>query len=1235
MGKFVQQTKCVIQKNFYSNIGSYGELFCFLIFTFLLASINWLYSFGSSGALVFAQSYMLFPNFLVNLIFLMIIVTEKINRQKENQLIMGLKLSSYYTGWIISFFLWICINASVSMIIFLSYLALSNYQFTFYDYIMFYIQYIFFSFAYVGQTCMISSFFSNPRIAVYIYILINIFIDMSIDELLSSNQQKYLTFIISIFPQDLIFYYWIKQFNFNHKDLNDLDQITFGYTFGLFVFLVQGTIGILLFLYLDQIIPHSIGKQKSPFFICQYLFRNKKHQVDSGQVTLIQNLELQHYNSLGSELINPQDQIIQIDNNKNYVIKLFQLTKVYSGQSVVNQLSLKLNKNTIFSLLGHNGAGKSTTINMICGLIEKTSGQIHINGYDIDKNLDEIRQDLGYCSQKDILYQDMTVKQHLQFYGQLKLVNQLQLSVQIEHVLQICHLQQEQNIYVKNLSRGGKRKLCLAIALMGNSKVLLLDEPTSGLDPISRQQIYNILSEIKQDRCIILTTHYLEEAQELSDYIGIIQQGKLTVFGTADQIKKQFSIGYNILIECQNELHQNQIQDQIQATLNLICKNEILFIPQKKNLKLNIPLSNRNNMASVLEYLETVQNINIQFEMTTLEDAYIKIHSQTDWVDNQIDIDNNILLNKIFFNFTPHFDFINQVYCLFMSRIYMTGQNKRQYIIFLISWALCMGIFYFYLKYFHFYIITASYIVNKLIYISSSQESTYYEQQKNILDQYLAHGAKIISYYTSVFLFDLVVLIFEQIITIIIFLISYKIKYDNDNEYHSTHPSSTYVEYCQQYFLNMIRYQIFLTLLIMAQKCQIYAFISFYKSSRFFQFFSPCSIVCLNILEVRTFSLFIDKGNQFIGIFIPLWPLWPLFADSDEQEKSLIASIIFYFLLTNYVKYKQFQRQSSQNFQGNIQVNQVNYKIKNKTILENIDFTIQPSEIFGLLGPNGAGKTSTYEIITRKNKPNSGFVEIKNESTKVGLVPSFSPLHDDLTLVQHFKIYGQLKGLSSDKINTFIESYCSYMDLNKIQNKKAAVLTGGERRKVQIGIALIGNSSILLMDEPTAGLDPLFGQQFQQLILKTCQQIQSSIFITTNSMTEAQRICGTIGIIINGQLKFKGTLNELRQQYDNRIQLSFILKNKEDKEQLKQLVIQNLTVNIIEVQTQSEKKLTVFVDNQIIKLSQVFRFCQTTEVDNLINDFQIQQASLDQIYKLYVSQQQIDNNPQEIEEDFY
>lgn len=195
--------------------------------------------------------------------------------------------------------------------------------------------------------------------------------------------------------------------------------------------------------------------------------------------------------------------------------------------------------------MGHNGAGKTTTISLLTGLLSKSSGDVKIYGMDLNEDIDEIRKYTGLCSQKDILYDNLTVEEHLRFVGDIKQVKREDLEKELVETLEKCKLTSEKDKQAGILSGGFKRKLSLGMSLIGGSKIVYLDEPTSGLDPVSRQAIWDILEQIrKEERTIILTTHFLDEADRLADRISIMSRGQLLCMGSSNFIKKNFGEGY-------------------------------------------------------------------------------------------------------------------------------------------------------------------------------------------------------------------------------------------------------------------------------------------------------------------------------------------------------------------------------------------------------------------------------------------------------------------------------------------------------------------------------------------------------------------------------------------------------------------------------------------------------------------------------------------------------------------
>ncbi|KAI4386530.1 hypothetical protein MLD38_004457 [Melastoma candidum] len=236
----------------------------------------------------------------------------------------------------------------------------------------------------------------------------------------------------------------------------------------------------------------------------------------------------------------------------NRCIQIRNLHKVYrtvkGNCCAVNSLSLTLFENQILSLLGHNGAGKSTTISMLVGLLQPTSGDAFVFGKSIKTCMDKIRKILGVCPQNDILFPELTVREHLEIYAVLKGVHQNLINTVVNEMIDEVGLGDKMNTTVSALSGGMKRKLSLGIALIGNSKVIVLDEPTSGMDPYSMRLTWQLIKKKKKGRIILLTTHSMDEAEELGDRIAIMANGSLKCCGSSLFLKHQYGVGYTLTL---------------------------------------------------------------------------------------------------------------------------------------------------------------------------------------------------------------------------------------------------------------------------------------------------------------------------------------------------------------------------------------------------------------------------------------------------------------------------------------------------------------------------------------------------------------------------------------------------------------------------------------------------------------------------------------------------------------
>ena len=219
------------------------------------------------------------------------------------------------------------------------------------------------------------------------------------------------------------------------------------------------------------------------------------------------------------------------------MIKINNLTKKYKDKLAVDNLNLEIKTGELFSLLGTNGAGKTTTIKMLSTLILPTGGTITINDLDIIKDREKIKRIINISPQEIAIAPNLTVLENLYFMAGIYEIKKAK--EKINELIKLFKLEEVLNQKAKTLSGGYQRKLSIAISLINDPKILFLDEPTLGLDVISRRELWHIIENLKGEITIILTAHYMEEAEILSDRIGIMNKGKLIELGTSKQLIKK------------------------------------------------------------------------------------------------------------------------------------------------------------------------------------------------------------------------------------------------------------------------------------------------------------------------------------------------------------------------------------------------------------------------------------------------------------------------------------------------------------------------------------------------------------------------------------------------------------------------------------------------------------------------------------------------------------------------
>ncbi|XP_065635270.1 ABC transporter A family member 1 [Quercus suber] len=324
----------------------------------------------------------------------------------------------------------------------------------------------------------------------------------------------------------------------------------------LLMMLVDALLYCAIGLYLDKVLPRENGVRYPWNFIFSSSFWKNK-SIAAHHASNLKATSTDNKTSLSrKDTFEPAVEVISLDMKQQELdgrcIQIRNLHKVYATKKgnccAVNSLQLTLYENQILALLGHNGAGKSTTISMLVGLLTPTSGDAMVFGKNIITDMDEIRKTLGVCPQNDILFAELTVKEHLEIFAILKGVNEEFLERVVMDMIDEVGLADKTNTTVKALSGGMKRKLSLGIALIGDSKVIILDEPTSGMDPYSMRLTWQLIKKLKKGRIILLTTHSMDEADELGDRIAIMANGSLRCCGSSLFLKHQYGVGYTLTL---------------------------------------------------------------------------------------------------------------------------------------------------------------------------------------------------------------------------------------------------------------------------------------------------------------------------------------------------------------------------------------------------------------------------------------------------------------------------------------------------------------------------------------------------------------------------------------------------------------------------------------------------------------------------------------------------------------
>jgi len=300
------------------------------------------------------------------------------------------------------------------------------------------------------------------------------------------------------------------------------------------------------------------------------------------------------------------------------LLEIKNLSKSYGDLLAVNDLSLGIYAGEVFGLLGPNGAGKTTTINLISGLLKPDSGEVFLRGERFATGDAEIRSKIGICPQENVLWKKLTPSEQMNFLGNMYDVNPSFIRKRSEEILKDLGLAAVKNQLAGTLSGGMQRRLNIALALIHDPELLILDEPEAGLDPQSRVSVREYIKSLAEQKTVLLTTHNMDEAERMADRVAIIDQGKLLVLDTPDELKQTVGEGDVLEISIKNPARINSVLPYLNDWAQTMMVDDILHIRA---------LDLVNQLQTILAYLEKGGILfgDIRMRKNTLEDVFIQL----------------------------------------------------------------------------------------------------------------------------------------------------------------------------------------------------------------------------------------------------------------------------------------------------------------------------------------------------------------------------------------------------------------------------------------------------------------------------------------------------------------------------------------------------------------------------------------------------------------------------------
>uniref|UniRef100_A0A8C3FSX6 ABC transporter domain-containing protein n=1 Tax=Chrysemys picta bellii TaxID=8478 RepID=A0A8C3FSX6_CHRPI len=908
---------------------------------------------------------------------------------------------------------------------------------------------------------------------------------------------------------------------------------------------------MLLAIYFDKVLPDKYGMKYPPLFCLKPSYWCKSRRGYAGKRPETEQNHERIFNDsmepVPSEFDGKEKK--PIDDMWHQRISLF--LNIYEGQ--------------ITALLGHSGAGKTTLLNILSGLSQPSDGSATIYKYKLSEmeDLEEIRALFGVCPQFNVQFEVLTVKENLRVFAEIKGIRAVEVEYEVQKVLKRMDIIKIQDTQANKLSGGQKRKLSLGIAMLGDPEVLLLDEPTAGLDPRSRHYVWTLLKERRAGRVILFSTQFMDEADILADRKAFISHGRIKCVGSSLFLKKKWGIGYHLSEVCDSENISSLVRQYIpDATFTGQSENELSY---------TLPLENVDKFPDLFCGLDSHSGqgiINYGVSMTTLEDVFLKLEGEA-----ATDQEGKILEERDAFSADEMEQGLlslsdtgkatvtgtalwRQQVCA-MARIRflkLKHEDKTLRSILLLcglfmlplaihlivlvlwkqlnSWELSSGLYFFPPGKQSHKEVTSLLVLNKTG--SSIQDFIHALETQNIMLE-IATGENIT----------------EKLIHNGAIQVSWEnqvIKARSQLRVSGLFPSAYW---CGQALVDIPLYLILLfsmfgIIFALSYKISMSASEAFaliqccyfhsYNIDYFFFFFQPylhcvVFIFLLRWLEVK-YGRAVMREDPIFRIsprkeITHQNPEEPEEEDEDVQaERAKVREAIASenqeekpIIIVNDLRKEYKDKKASSVF-----------KKRKKAATKNVSFCVKKGEVFGLLGPNGAGKSTTINMITGETTLTAGQVG-ENPTGFLGHCPQENPLWPNLTVQQHLEVYAAVKGLRKEDAVVTIKRIAKALELQDHVKKVTRKLSAGVTRKVCFALSMLGNPTVLLLDEPSTGMDPKGQSRMWKAIRAALKNKEQGAILTTHYMEEAEAVCDRVAIMVCGKLRCIGAVQYLKSKF--------------------------------------------------------------------------------------------------------